>query len=64
MKIFNFTNRLNRWKRVEDEMYLVWLGNQTGSVLPRWQDSDFKNCMKKTKSLYTLRECEANLHLI
>lgn len=63
MKIFNFTNRLNRWKRVEDEMYKVWIGNQTGAILPKWLDFDFHSCMKKTKSLYTLRECEANLHL-
>lgn len=63
MKIFNF-NLKNRWQRVEDEMYFIWVGNQSGAILPRFQDAEFKNCMKKIRSLYTLRECEANLHLI
>lgn len=62
MRIFNFDTK-ERWQRVEDEMYLVWLGNQRGAVLPRFLDSDFKKCMKRIKSLYSLRACEKQLKL-
>ena len=64
MKIFRFSNHLNRWQRVEDEMYLVWIGNQTGAILPRWQDTDFAKCMEGLKKKYTLKQCEKELHLL
>ena len=63
MKIFDFTRQFDRWQRVEDEMYFVWLGNQSGAILPRWQDTDFKKCMMNLKKNYTLKECEKQLRL-
>lgn len=62
MKIINF-NPKERWQRVENEMYLVWIGNQSGAILPRFQDMDFANCMKKLKQTYTLKQCEKQLGL-
>lgn len=62
MKIFNF-NLKNRWQRVEDEMYFIWVGNQSGAILPRFQDAEFKNCMENLKKNYTLRQCEKQLGL-
>ena len=63
MRIFNFDTK-ERWQRVEDEMYLVWLGNQSGAILPKFQDTNFKKSMEYIKKNYTLKQCEKNLHLI
>ena len=62
MRIFNF-NLKSRWQRVEDEMYLVWIGNKSGAILPRFQDSEFQQCMEKLKKNYTLKQCEKQLKL-
>lgn len=64
MKLFNFSRQFDRWQRVEDEMYLVWIGNQAGAILPRCSDFDFKKSMEYIKQKYTLKQCEQILHLI
>ena len=63
MRIFGFSKNLDRWDRVENEMYLVWIGNQSGAILPKWQDMDFARQMEQLKKKYTLKQCEQNLHL-
>ena len=63
MKIFGFSKHLERWKRVEDEMYLIWIGNQSGAILPRFQDFDFARQMEKLKKKYTLSQCEKQLKI-
>lgn len=62
MKIFNL-NPKERWARVENEMYYIWVGDQKGAILPKWQDIDFKNCMNNLKKIHTLKECEKILNL-
>lgn len=64
MKIFGFSNHLNRWQRVEDELYYTWIGNQTGAILPRISDIDFQIAFEQAKKKHSLNEWEKFLKLV
>lgn len=63
MKLFNFSKSLDRWDKVENELYYTWIGNQTGAILPRHQDLDFKIAFANAKKKHSLREWEKFLKI-
>lgn len=58
MKIFSLSKQLDRWDKVEDALYLTWIGNQTGAILPKSCDIDFKIAFENAKKKHSLKEWE------
>lgn len=64
MRLNNFgLNKEDKWKRVEDELYLTWRMNQSDTVLPRFLDTDFKRCFDNIKKQYTYKQICKELKL-
>ena len=56
-------NRTNEWESVKDAMYKIWIGSQTGPILPRWCDFEFKKQVARMMKNYSLHDCKQFLNI-